>query len=282
MTNEPRLDEHYADAQLAQRLREALIAEGLNPKQLTPDDLAPIDQLHVGGRQASRELADEAGFKPGERVLDLGCGTGGSSRLLEAEYGVQVVGVDITPPFIEVARWLSQATGLDARSEFICCDAQQLPLESEQFDVVWSQHTLMNLPNLEQGLKEIHRLLKPGGRLLLHEVLQGENREPLALPVPWAETEAHSHLKTPEELQEALRAAGFGCQFNQEVTEAALNWRKKHSDREARGQTNILTPQLIFGPRFIQMGKNLMQNLAEGKVRLFQAGWQKLDTRKAL
>jgi SAM-dependent methyltransferase len=134
----------------------------------------------------------------------------------------------------------------------------------------------MNLPNLEQGLKEIHRVLNPGGRLLLHEVLQGENREPLALPVPWAETETHSHLQTPEELREALKSVGFDCQFTQEVSEAALDWRKKHTDRVARGQTNILTPQLIFGPRFIQMGKNLMQNLAEGKVRLFQAGWQKV------
>ncbi|WP_404419657.1 class I SAM-dependent methyltransferase [Marinospirillum sp.] len=271
-----KLAEHYADTHLAERLREALVAEGLNPEQLTLDDLAAIDQLHVGGRKASRELADEAGFQPGQKVLDLGCGTGGSSRLLEAEYGVQVVGVDITPPFIQVARWLSQATGLDARSEFICCDAQQLPLEDQQFDAVWSQHTLMNLPDLQQGLQEIHRVLKPGGRLLLHEVFQGENPEPLALPVPWAEEAAHSHLKTPQELELLLQEAGFAPIFQQEVTEEALQWRRKHTERETRGQAQILTPQLIFGPRFLQMGKNLMDNLASGKVRLFQAGWQKV------
>ncbi|MDR9468583.1 methyltransferase domain-containing protein [Marinospirillum sp.] len=271
-----KLAEHYADTQLAERLREALVAEGLNPEQLTLDDLAAIDQLHVGGRKASRELADEAGFQPGQTVLDLGCGTGGSSRLLEVEYGVQVVGVDITPPFIQVARWLSQATGLDARSEFICCDAQQLPLEDQQFDAVWSQHTLMNLPDLQQGLQEIHRVLKPGGRLLLHEVFQGENPEPLALPVPWAEEAAHSYLKTPQELELLLQEAGFAPIFQQEVTEEALQWRKKHTERETRGQAQILTPQLIFGPRFLQMGKNLMDNLASGKVRLFQAGWQRV------
>lgn len=275
MTQPTQLSDHYSDAHLPQRLREALVAEGLNPDQLTLDELAPIDQLHVGGRKASRELADQAGFQPGEKVLDLGCGTGGSSRLLEAEYGVQVVGVDLTPPFIEVARWLSRATGLDARSEFICCDAQQLPLEEQQFDVVWSQHTLMNLPDVERGLKEIQRVLKPGGRLLMHEVLQGDNTEPLNLPVPWAGEATHSHLKTPAQLDTLLKAAGFEPLFQQEVTQAALDWRKKHTERETRGQTQILTPQLIFGPRFLKMGKNLMNNLASGKVRLIQAGWQK-------
>lgn len=270
------LADHYADERLAQRLREALIAEGLDPDQLTPDQLAPIDQLHLGGRLASRQLADQAGFLPGERVLDLGCGTGGSSRLLEAEYGAQVVGVDITPPFIEVARWLSRATGLDARSEFICCDAQQLPLQDAQFDLVWSQHTLMNLPDQERGLQEIWRVLKPGGRLLMHEVFQGDNLEPLDFPVPWAEQAEHSHLVTPEVSAQRLKRLGFEPIFEQEVTQEALNWRQKHSERESRGQPQILTPQLIFGPRFLQMGQNLMNNLASGKVRLYQSGWRKL------
>lgn len=269
------LSQRYADEHLADRLREALQAEDLNPDQLTLDDIAAIDQLHVGGRRSSRQLADLAGFLPGQQVLDLGCGTGGSSRLLVAEYGVQVVGVDITPPFVDVARWLTQATGLTPRCHYLCADAQQLPLEAESFDAVWSQHTLMNLPNLEQGLREIHRVLKPDGRLLLHEVLQGDNPEPLQFPVPWADDASTSHLQTPAQLEEQLRAAGFAPLFQQEVTEEALNWRKKHTEKEARGQTGILTPQLIFGPRFLKMGKNLMENLQLGKVRLMESVWKK-------
>ncbi|GLR63069.1 class I SAM-dependent methyltransferase [Marinospirillum insulare] len=274
-THQDLLTSHYADERLAIRLQEALVAEGLNPEQLTLDDIAAIDQLHVGGRRSSRQLAEQASFLPAQKVLDLGCGTGGSSRLLVDEYGLQVVGVDITQPFVDVAQWLTQATGLTARTKFICADAQCLPLEDESFDAVWSQHTLMNLPDLAKGLAEVNRVLKPSGRLLLHEVLQGDNLEALAFPVPWADTASTSHLIKPAELEKQLTTAGFVKVTQQEVTEQALNWRKKHTDKEARGQTGILTPQLIFGPRFLQMGKNLMANLAAGKVRLIEGIWQK-------
>jgi len=274
-THQDLLTSHYADKHLAGRLREALIAEGLDPEQLTLDDIAAIDQLHVGGRRSSRQLAEEAGFLPGQKVLDLGCGTGGSSRLLVDEYGVQVTGVDITQPFVDVAQWLTKATGLTGRTQFVCADAQKLPLEKGSFDAVWSQHTLMNLPDLAKGLAEVHRVLKPGGSLLLHEVLQGKNPEPLCFPVPWADTANTSHLQKLDELEKQLTFAGFIKVKQQEVTEQALNWRKKHTDKEARGQTGILTPQLIFGPRFLTMGKNLMANLAAGKVRLIEGIWQK-------
>lgn len=274
-THQDLLTSHYADEHLATRLREAIIAEGLDPEQLTLDDIAAIDQLHVGGRRSSRQLAEQAGFLPDQKVLDLGCGTGGSSRLLVDEHGLQVVGLDITQPFVDVAQWLTQATGLTARTQFVCGDAQNLPLEDASFDAVWSQHTLMNLPDLAKGLAEVNRVLKPSGRLLLHEVLQGDNCEPLSFPVPWANTAKTSHLITPAKLEEQLTAAGFIKIRQQEVTEQALNWRQKHTDKEARGQTGILTPQLIFGPRFLHMGKNLMANLAAGKVRLIEGVWQK-------
>jgi ubiquinone/menaquinone biosynthesis C-methylase UbiE len=274
-TYNQQLSQRYADEHLPARLREALAAEGLNPDQLTLDDIAAIDQLHVGGRRSSRQLADLAGFLPGQQVLDLGCGTGGSSRLLVAEYGVQVVGVDITQPFVDAARWLTEATGLTPRCHYICADAQHLPLETASFDAIWCQHTLMNLPNLQQGLQEIHRVLKPDGHLLLHEVLQGNNQEPLVFPVPWADDASTSHLHTPAELEQQLRLAGFAPMFQQNVTEDALNWRKKHTEKEARGQTGILTPQLIFGPRFLQMGKNLMENLQQDKVWLMESVWKK-------
>ena len=269
------MNSHYADAHLPQRLREALEAEGLNPHQLTLDDLAPLDQLHVGGRRATRQLIEAVGLSAPAQVLDLGCGTGGSSRLLAHEYGCQTLGVDITPEFIQVAEQLTAATGLASSCSFVCADAAHLPLAEASFDYVLCQHSLLNMPDLTPVLAEIHRLLKPGGQLLLHEVVQGENTEPLLLPVPWARQAEQSHLLTPEALYQRLLQAGLVQDYHQDISAAATAWRSKHTQREARGQAGILTPQLIFGADFVQMGRNLAENLRSGRVRLIAAAWHR-------
>lgn len=277
MPSQQQLTQHYADSQLLERLNTALIAANLNPQQLSLDDLAPIDQLHLGGRQASRQLAQQANLPKQAKVLDLGCGLGGSSRLLASEYQAQVTGVDITPEFVTAAHRFNCATGLNSQIETICADAQHLPFATASFDAVWSQHTLMNLPNLELALTEIKRVLKPQGLLLMHELFQGENLAELAYPVPWASTPNNSHLRKLETYTNLLNGLGFQLLNQTDVTQAALTWRSKHRSQEASGQAptkNGLTAQVVFGARFLHMGKNLHANLAQNKLVLIQAVWQ--------
>ncbi|SEI76602.1 Methyltransferase domain-containing protein [Allopseudospirillum japonicum] len=263
------LNQHYADTHIIQRLREALIAEDLDPDHLTYEDIATLDQLHVGGRRASLQLADRLLWPAGLKVLDLGCGTGGSSRLLHQSYGAQVIGVDITSAFIEIARWFNRATGC-ASIDMRCEDACALSLESASVQRVWSQHTLMNIPQITQALSEIKRVLFPQGALILHEIVRGENLEPLTYPVPWARSPHTSHLLSLTELDQHLQQAGFTPYHQADISAQALAWRQKHSDREARGQTGLLTPELIFGADFLSMGANLMKNLAQDKVRIME------------
>ncbi|TFH85999.1 methyltransferase domain-containing protein [Billgrantia azerbaijanica] len=279
-----RLNDHYAapdsaGSGLVARLRDAFRQAGQDPERLSLDAVAGIDQLHLGGRTASRSLATLGGVSPGERVLDVGCGTGGASRLLAAEYGATVTGVDITTAFVEVAGWLSAATGFDERTRFLCTDAAAVPLPDGSVDVVWCQHALMNMPQVPRVLAEWRRLLVPGGRVLLHEVVAGDNAEPLALPVPWARSEATSHLRRRESLERCLVLAGFAAEQVRDVTEAALAWRQSRSDRE-RGAApaaaqNLPGPALLFGDDFPLMGRNLRDNLAAGKVRILEGVWQR-------
>ncbi|KAA0012857.1 methyltransferase domain-containing protein [Billgrantia pellis] len=278
------LNAHYAvegeDGEtLLTRLRGAFAAAGRDPDRLSLDDIAGIDQLHLGGRRASRALAELGELDGGKRVLDVGCGTGGAGRLLAAEYGCDVTGIDVTAAFVGVAGWLSAATGLASPTRFLCADAGQVPLPAGSVEIVWCQHALMNMPHVPRVLAEWQRLLVPGGRVLLHEVVAGDNPEPLTLPVPWARTPATSHLRDRERLQRDLALAGFEPLEVRDVSDEALAWRQAHSQREqAAGPAgssagSLPGPGLLFGSDFAQMGRNLRDNLAAGKVRILAGVW---------
>ncbi|MDR9440683.1 MAG: class I SAM-dependent methyltransferase [Halomonas sp.] len=286
MTDHARhLDTHYdapaeRDGQsLAARLQEAFREAGCDPDRLTLDEIAGIDQLHLGGRRASRSLATLGSFASGSRVLDVGCGTGGASRLLAAEFGAEVTGLDITAAFVEVASWLSRATGLDDRTHFLCADASHAPLADGTFDVVWCQHALMNMPDIAAVLAEWHRLLVPGGTVLLHEVVAGDDPSPLRLPVPWARRVETSHLRSRHALEVLLAEGGFAPVAVQDVTEVALAWRRKHSRREggdvAPTGPALPGPGLIFGEAFAEMGRNLRDNLSADRVRILEGVWRR-------
>lgn len=278
------LDAHYdapaeRDGQsLTARLREAFREAGCDPDRLTLDQVAGIDQLHLGGRRASRSLAALGRLAPGRRVLDVGCGTGGASRLLAAEFGAEVTGLDITAAFVEVAGWLSRATDLDDRTRFLCADAARAPLADGAFDAVWCQHALMNMPDIAAVLAEWRRLLVPGGTVLLHEVVAGDDPSPLRLPVPWARRVETSHLRSRHALEGLLAEEGFAPVVVQDVTESALAWRRKHSRREGDGTPPgpaLPGPGLIFGEAFAEMGRNLRDNLAADRVRILEGVWRR-------
>ena len=95
---------HYAQGGLLRSILDALAAGGADPEKLDPDDLATVDEFHIGGRSATVELLDQLHLRPGVQVLDVGCGLGGASRYMAWQFGARVTGVDLTPEFVNVAR----------------------------------------------------------------------------------------------------------------------------------------------------------------------------------
>ena len=104
--------DHYKRRALGDVILAALTAAGIDIEHLTPDDLAPVDEFHSGGRNATMRLAQLAQINGSERVLDVGCGIGGPSRYLASTFGCQVTGLDLTQEFVALAAMLAQRTRL--------------------------------------------------------------------------------------------------------------------------------------------------------------------------
>ena len=121
--------DHYGTTSLVQRIDEALLRAGLADGIIGWADLAPLDQFHVRGLAATRELAEALGIA-GAHVLDVGCGLGGPARFLAATHGCHVTGIDLSQPFIEAARMLTERCGLADRATFLQGDALDLPFRS--------------------------------------------------------------------------------------------------------------------------------------------------------
>ena len=198
---------HYGAANLAGAILSAAAAAGVT--DITPATLAPVDEFHTGGVTATRQLAELAALKPGERVVDLGSGIGGASRVLAAEFGCDVTGVDLTPDFVDCARVLTERCGLSSTCRFELGDATSLPFEAGAFDVAWTQHVVMNIRNRQGFANEAFRVLKPGGRFAFFDILLSDNPRPLDFPLPWARTPDISFVHTSAETREFFTNAGF-------------------------------------------------------------------------
>src|ERR1700719_1890052 len=119
--------DHYRATGLTERLKTALAGLGPEDQQLTPGQLANLDQFHTRGLAATAELGKLAGITAGMSVLDVGSGVGGPARFLAATRGCQVTGVDLSQPFVDAARYLTERTGLSGRVSFEAASALELP-----------------------------------------------------------------------------------------------------------------------------------------------------------
>ncbi|MFL6704562.1 MAG: SAM-dependent methyltransferase, partial [Paraburkholderia graminis] len=128
---------HYRATGLTGRLKVALSAFGPEDQPLTPQQLAALDQFHTRGLAATAELAGLARITADMSVLDVGSGVGGPARFLAATYGCRVTGIDLSEPFVDAARYLTQRTGQSEQVSFHTASALELPFEDAQFDAVF-------------------------------------------------------------------------------------------------------------------------------------------------
>jgi sarcosine/dimethylglycine N-methyltransferase len=271
VTNRYELERHYGGNGLIARLDDALAKAGLASKRLSPIDLAPLDQFHTCGLAATVELAEMAAVRSGERVIDIGSGLGGPSRYLATKYGCRVVGIDLSPTFVEVSTFLAERSGLADKVNYRCADALALPFEDRHFELAWTQHVAMNIANRTRLYREVHRVLRPGGRFAIYDIVAGET-EPMIFPVPWSRGPATSFLLTPASMRVALEQQGFRIAAWSDHSDAAVAWfDQQRKTRPATSPQPTLGLHLAMGPDFPAMAANLERNLRERRIGLTQA-----------
>ncbi len=272
MENQQLVREHYGADSLGARVEEALARAKLGEGMLAWSDLVPLDQFHVRGLTATKELAEALNVESDSNVLDVGSGLGGPARFLAATYGCQVTGIDLSQPFVDIATMLTDRSGLKDRVTFRRADALNLPFAEASFAHAWTQHVAMNIAARKRFYEEIHRVVEPGGRFAFYDVIAGDGRD-LEFPVPWASRPEMSFLLTSDAMREVLDKTGFAEVSWADTTEAGLNWfaeaRRELAAKPALGIA------VVMGPEFPTMAENLTRNLKEGRVRLVQAVFER-------
>lgn len=214
---------HYTVIDLVAKIDAGLAKLGVSPDNATVETLAPVDEFHTAGRLTTLKAIELSGVGPGLKLLDAGSGIGGTARALADALDADVTGVDLTPVYVETATILSARMGMADRTRFTVGSVTDLPFENASFDGAFTFHVGMNVPERAAFYSEIARVLRPGGTFCLFDVMKGPGPG-MRYPVPWAETDETSFLKTPKDMRAHLADAGLVVEKEESLKEFAAEF----------------------------------------------------------
>lgn len=210
-------------ADLLAAIEAGLAALGRGGAVLRPEDLAAVDEFHLGGRQATAALAGRLGLAPGVRLLDIGSGLGGPARYFAAEHGCDVTGIDATDAFVTVAEALTARVGLADHVRFIAGSATAMPFADAEFAGVTMLHVGMNIADKRALFTEVRRVLRPGGFFAIFDIMAEGDVGTLAYPMPWAMEAEASFVERPPPIARRWSRRGFTLPMKQACARPRLS-----------------------------------------------------------
>lgn len=265
MDTEQAVANHYTQGDFEERLLAMLAAAGKDPAHLTADDLTPIEEFHIGGREATAELASQMQLRPGMHLLDVGSGIGGPARYFARAQGCTVTGIDLTDEFVAIAFSLSTRVGLADRVTFRPGSALAMPFDPGSFDGAYMLHVGMNISDKSRLFAEVHRVLKPGALFAVYDILRLAGGD-LAFPLPWSSGPETSFVAPSATYRDGLRAAGFTILAERARGQFAIEFFRAMRARAAEPGSSRPNLQSVMGADAALKSANLFGALERGLV----------------
>ena len=209
------------------------------------------DELHPGGEATTRRALELIGAGPGERLLDVASGKGDSSLLAARELGCVVTGIDYRPTAVIDAGRAADAAGVGDRVRFLAGDAEALPFRDATFNAVLCECSFCMFPDKSTALIEMRRVLRPGGRIAIADVIADHDRLPESLRGPLATAACVGSALSRDDLVQELESGGFRLLAAQSCSEEAAHMAERVYDR-LRGARILGIGPLIGSPLAIE------------------------------
>ena len=263
MSTEAKVTGHYTRGTLESAILGAVAREGKDPANLKADDLAPVDEFHVGGLESTQELAAQMNLQRGMHLLDVGSGIGGPARYFANHHCCSVTGIDLTEEFVRVANSLSRLVKLNHLVEFQRASALDLPFDEATFDRAYMIHVGMNIADKPGVFRQVRRAVKPGGLFMIFDFVSAADG-PMRYPVPWALSEETSFVAPAKDYRDGLQANGFQVVHERDRRAFAIEFTERTMARLAQGGPPALGLHLLMGDKTPAMAGNMLAMMREG------------------
>jgi len=193
--------------------------------------------ISPGGEQQNAKFLSQLDLKPGETVLDIGCGIGGNAFQIAKEYGAHVMGVDLSSNMVTMACERA-CLKKDTRVRFLIADITQFDFEPHTFDVVYSRDCIIHIPDKSALFIKIFKWLKPGGKLLITDYMVGEKEHTDEFKQYLADRQYG--LKPLRDYVQAAKSAGFQQVEGIDITDQLRHLIEVEQNRAAENKQEFM------------------------------------------
>ena len=266
MVNEKDVAEQYLHGDLLNSIQVSIAKLGKTPDSITIEDLAPVDEFHIGGRMATANLIEQLDITEQGHILDVGCGLGGAARFVADKYNIQVTGIDLVHEYIETGKVLCTWVNLNNRITLEHGSALSMPFQDDSFDGGFMLHVGMNIEDKAQLFTEIYRVLRSGSSFGVYDIMRYKDGE-LTYPVPWATDNLTSKLATPDQYKEVILRAGFEVTGESNRRDVAIKFFEElRAKTEAKSGPPALGLHILMKESTTIKINNMIDNIARDYI----------------